>query len=88
MKIKEGFVLRKVAGENVVIPVGQACTILNGIIKLNESGLLLWNQLKNGADESGLAHALQDEYGISAEQAAADVAAFLAPLRNAGCLEV
>lgn len=87
MKIKEGFLLRKVAGENVVIPVGPACAIFNGIIKLNESSLPLWEQLKNGAEAPELADALQAEYGISAEQAAGDVSAFLASLRKAGCIE-
>lgn len=87
MKIKEGFLLRKVAGENVVIPVGPACAIFNGIIKLNESSLPLWELLKNGAEAPELVDALQAEYGISAEQAAGDVSAFLASLRKAGCIE-
>lgn len=87
MKIKEGFLLRRVAGEHVVIPVGPACAIFNGIIKLNESSLPLWELLKRGAEEQKLADALQAEYGISAQQAAEDVSAFLASLRKAGCIE-
>lgn len=87
MKIKEGFLLRRVADENVVIPVGPACATFNGIIKLNESSLPLWELLKRGAEEQKLADALQAEYGISAQQAAGDVSAFLASLRKAGCIE-
>lgn len=87
MKIKEGFILRKVANENVVMPIGQASVVLNGIIKLNASGVLLWNALKEGAEIATLAELLQQEYGIPAEMAATDADAFVATLRNAGCLE-
>lgn len=87
MKIKEGFILRKVANENVVMPIGQASTLLNGIIKLNSTSVMLWNLLKDGAEKADLTAALQDEYGIDAAQAEHDVEAFLAPLLRVGCIE-
>ncbi len=87
MKIKEGFMLRDVAGAHVVVPVGKASTVLNGIIQLNESGALLWGLLTEGADKNALEARLTEEYGISRERAAADAGAFLDSLRKAGCLE-
>ena len=87
MKIKEGFILRKVANENVVMPIGPASVVLNGIIKLNASGVLLWNALKDGADMIDLTELLQKEYEIPVEMAAADTKAFVATLQNVGCLE-
>ena len=77
MKIKEGFILRKVANENVVMPIGPASSLLNGIIKLNSTG----------AEKADLVTALVEEYGISETQAAADVDAFLAPLEKIHCIE-
>ena len=87
MKIREGFVLREVAGNHVVVPVGKASTLLNGIIRLNGSGVLLWDLLRTGADEKSLAAKLKEEYGISEDQAARDAGAFLDSLKKAGCLE-
>ena len=87
MKIKTGFVLRTVAKENVVMAIGQASRLLNGIIKLNESGAMLWNVLKDGAEKSDLVAALQSTYEISAELAEKDVDAFLATLNSVGCIE-
>ena len=87
MKIKEGFMLREVAGNHVVVPVGKASTLLNGIIRLNGSGVLLWGLLKDGADEKSLVSKLAVEYGISEEQAAQDAGAFLDSLKEIGCLE-
>lgn len=87
MKITEGFILRKVANEHVVMPIGRASMKLNGIIKLNAAGVLLWNLLKDGAEKADLAAALAKEYDIDIAQATADVDAFLAPLLNIGCIE-
>ncbi len=87
MKIKQGFLLRSVGQEQVVIALGPAAHLLNGLIKLNDSGVLLWNLLVQGAEEETLVSALQDRYGITAEQAVKDVSAFVEVIRGVGCLE-
>ena len=87
MKLKEGFVLREVAGSWVVLPTGEATVDFNGMLSLNDSGALLWRALENGADSQGLVDALLAEYEVEASLAEADVAAFLDKLASAGCLE-
>jgi hypothetical protein len=54
MKIKKGFMLRKVAGENVVVAIGEASKSLNGMIKLNDTGAFVWNLLKDGASKEDI----------------------------------
>lgn len=87
MKIKEGFVLRQVADNWVVLPVGQASVNFNGMLSLNESGVLLWRALEQGGDKDSLVEALLAEYNVEREEAAADVDAFLSALTKAGCIE-
>lgn len=88
MKIKKGFMLRKVAQDNVVIPIGAASVDLNGIIRLNEAGSILWQELvARDATAEELAEVLIREYGISKEQAEGDVQAFLKMLEPAKCIE-
>lgn len=41
MKIRKGFILRKVGEQNVVVAVGEASRSFNGIIRLNDSGRYL-----------------------------------------------
>ncbi len=67
MKIREGFMLRKVAGKHVVVAIGPASKILNGMIKLNDTGAFCWNQLLKGISEEKLMEALVSEYGITEE---------------------
>ena len=87
MKIKENFVLREIAGTNVVLPVGSANVDLNGMIKLNASGVLLWRTLENGAEKSDLTDAILSQYDIDRETAEADVNEFIEKLIKIGCLE-
>lgn len=87
MKLKENFVLRKVAGSWVVLPLGAATVDFNGMLALNESGAFLWKHLEQGADRELLADALVAEYCISRTTALEDVDDFYEILVRAGCAE-
>ena len=87
MKLNENFVLRQIVGSWVAVAVGQASVDFNGMLRLNDTGVLLWNKLKDGADEKPLVDALTAEYDVSPETAAQDVQGFLRQLQEAGCLE-
>lgn len=88
MKLKENFALRQVAGAYMVLPLGQETVSFGGMLKLNETGALLWKALKNGADLDGLVAALTAEYAVDEAQARADVQEFLDKLAQVGCLEM
>lgn len=87
MKIKDGFILRCVAGNNVAVAIGEQTKEFNGIIKLNESGNLLWSKLVIGADEKELVEAVLSEYEVDQETAEKDVKQFVEVLRDAGAIE-
>ncbi len=87
MKLSENFVLKQVAGSYIVLPIGGSIVDFNGMLTLNESGVLLWNTLKQGCDIEGLVDALTTEYKVSREVARDDINEFLTKLANAGCIE-
>ena len=86
MKIKAGYLLREVAGIAVVVPI-MADAANQNMLKLNETGKLLWEKLIPGAEKAELLSALMAEYEVTAERAEADVAAFLGQLSAFGALE-
>lgn len=86
MKLNENFILRQVADTWVAVPVGAASRKFHGMLQLNDSGVQLWHALEQGADEKALVALLCAEYAVTVEQADADVQAFLAKLRTAGCI--
>ena len=79
MKIKDGFLLREVAGQTVVLPAG-ADLDLNMMITLNETGAFLWERLQQETDEAALVAALLAEYDVDEARASAAVAAFVKKL--------
>ena len=86
MKIKEGFVLRNICGEYVVVAVGRQTLDFKGLIKLNETGAFLWERLQAESTTEELLTAMQAEYDVDAATASADIEAFVTALRNAELL--
>ena len=72
MRIKKGFVLREVAGQNMVIATGEASKDFHGMIKLNNTGKEIWQGLQEGLSEIQIAKGLQEKYQIEAEKAEQD----------------
>ncbi len=87
MKIKSGFVVREVAGESVVVPVGEMSKIFHGMINLNETGAFLWKFFSaEHTLEEGIA-ALLGEYDVDEAVARADVEAFVKTIQDNGFAE-
>ena len=87
MKIKEGFILRKVGSQYVAAATGKASESFNGMLRLNESGALAFRLLQEGITEEELVTRIVAEYDVSEEAARADVNRFLARLQEADALE-
>ena len=86
MKIKEGFVLREVSGNFIVVAVGEGLKTFNGMIQLNETSAFLWKMLEKGAEENQLVDAMLNEYAVSREIAEKDVKEFIESLREANLI--
>lgn len=82
MKVKDGFMLRQVAGEWVVVPLGERVVEFNGIMTLSESGALLWQELEMDVSEEELVQAILNKYEINEEVARIDIREFIANLEK------
>lgn len=87
MKIKEGLVMREVAGKAVVIPVGEASKELKGMVKLNKTGQAVWEGLSQGLSEERIAEQIAERFDVDEATARRDVAAFAEKMREANLLE-
>jgi len=78
MRIRQGYKVREMAGENVVVARSRGTVDLTKIITLNESALLLWNALSGREFEAGdAARILLDSYPVEAETAERDARAWI-----------
>lgn len=87
MKIKEGFVLRKMGGQAVVVSVGAASLVFNGMIKLNETGEFLWQLMSEDVNQEQMIQAMLEKYDVSKEVAERDVNSFIETLKTPGIIE-
>lgn len=85
MKLKDGFLLRQVAGENVVLPIGPDLN-RNMMITLNGTGAFLWERLQSETDEDTLVNALLEAYDVDEPTARTCVKAFVKNLEDNGFL--
>lgn len=86
MKVTNDMILREIAGEHILIPVGETAIKVHGMISLSESGLLLWKKLQNDCTEADLLDTILSEYEIDQATAQQDVRAFLGKLNAIGIL--
>lgn len=86
MKLKDGFIMRTVAGETVVLPTG-GVTDLDMMITLNDTARFLWERLTVGAEADELVQALRSEYEVTEEVATRSVNAFIDKLKERDFLD-
>ena len=89
MKIKKGFVLREVCGENVIVGEGLGAINFGKLLALNETAAWLWKQAVALGDFNveTLAEKLCEEYEETEEQAKADVAQITTEWQKTGVIE-
>lgn len=87
MKLKGEFLVREVAGEIIVIPVGKTALSFNGMICLNAVSEQIWKGLQAEKTRDEILETILDEFEVSREEAAGDLDAFLLHLRDNDLLE-
>lgn len=87
MKIGKEFILREIAGDYILVPVGNTALEFNGLITVNEIGAFLWERLKKETTIDELTAAVLDEYEVDAETARRDVEEFVASLQKTGIVD-
>lgn len=79
--------MRNIAGSNIVVPVGKAGEIFNGMITLNDSGAFFWETMKKDTTIDEVVNAVCTEYEVDEATAKADVEKFVAMLRENNLLD-
>ncbi len=88
MRIKEGFELRSICDENIVVSHGVNNIDFVKVISLNESAAVVWNSVVDtDFSVDDMVAALTDEYDVDTVTARADCQALADDWRNIGFLE-
>ncbi len=88
MKVKDGFLIKKILDDYLVVPTGDNLVDFSVVVSLNESGAFLWEQLETEKTEAALIDALMDTYApLERSVAENDVAEFISLLQSHGFLD-
>ena len=84
MKLKSNCKVRKIAGESVIVRMGEQNVKMTTIISLNPTSEWLWEQLQGVEfDAEKVADLLTGEYEVEREVALKDAEAWIASLTKA-----
>lgn len=83
--IKQGFVVREIAGEFIAVPVDSSCG--TSIVVLNPVSKFLWEELRSEKTFDELLDAMLKNYDVSREEAETDLKEFLAQLTENGLIK-
>lgn len=86
MNVNRNFVLRKVGGRCVAVPVGSACKTFQGVVKLNATAQLVWESLLAGDSEDQTVAKMLDQYDVTEERARSAYRAAVERMAEIGAL--
>ena len=89
MKVKNGFNLREVCGENIIVAEGDENIDFSNIISMNESSAYLWQEVQklDNFTIDTLTHLLCEQYEIDEATAKKDVTTLATQWAAAGIIE-
>ena len=87
MKIKDGYILKDVAGSKIVIATGTAKIDFNGVMTFNEVGADIFNLLNGENTAEDIISKITADYDVKKERAEADFNAFICKLREHNLLD-
>lgn len=87
MKIKDGFILKDVAGSKIVIATGSARLDFNGVITFNDVGAAVFSLLDGTRTVDEIAGKIADDYQVDVAMVKADVEKLIEKMRNHNLIE-
>ena len=87
MKIKDGFLLKKIADDYIVIPYEDKIVDFKAMLVLNETGAFLWEEMQKEISLNELEEKLTLEFDVDGETAGRDIGEFILKLKKKDLLE-
>ena len=87
MVAKQGFVLRNVVDEHILMPTGDNIGKFNGTVLFNDVSAFVWEKLQNPMSRDDLLQAVLDEFEVERDAAETDLDVLLKQLKEYGVIE-
>lgn len=87
MNIKQGYVIRKVMGNHVVIATGEASKKFHGMVKLNDTAAEIWGYISENKSLDEIVSCMLEKYEVDEEKLRQDVTKTIKTLKEQGFIE-
>ncbi|MFR2886259.1 MAG: PqqD family protein [Merdibacter sp.] len=87
MKTSNEFIMREIAGEYVLVPIGKRALTFQGLVTMNEVGALIWEMMEKESDIDQIVNGILDEYEVDEQTARKDVLDFIGFLKDCQIIE-
>ena len=90
MKLKDGLILREVAGQYVIVPTGKRVQEVTGVLYMTKPAAYLWDYMQSHEfEKEDLIRLTLERYkDVTREQVSSDLDKFLKGLADKGVLEI
>ena len=87
MKIKDGFITRKIGDTNYAVSFDENSPIGNGMIRLSDSAFFIWQMLEEGTTEEEILSSMKESFDAEEDILRRDISAFVSKLSELGIIE-
>lgn len=87
MKRNKNFILRKIAGESIIVPTGEATQKFNGLFSPNRVATFVWEHIEEVADAEEMVQLVLEHFDVDEETARTDVVGFISEMKLVGFVE-
>ncbi len=87
MKRSKNFILRKIAGESIIVPTGEATKKFNGLFSPNRVATFIWEHIEEVDGIDGMVRLVLDHFEVDEETARTDVEGLINEMKLVGFIE-
>ena len=84
MKRNKDFILRKIAGESIIVPTGEATKKFNGLFSPNQTATFVWEHIEEVADTEEMIQLVLEHFDVNEETARTDIEGLIGELKLMG----
>lgn len=87
MKIKKGFMKRKIGDKFLVVTTGELSREQNMFIEMNDTSSYIWDLIEKGVSEKDIPMRLCKRYSVPLKKAEEDTQNLISKMKEAGIFE-
>ena len=88
MKTTEGYLMKEIAGEYVLVPFGKRAEQMNRLISLSDTAAFMYQHISEAADPEEMVRLVSQEYDIDAGEIRRDIREALISMEQQGLIQI